>query len=170
MDGMVENKKIKLFISDIDGVMTDGGMYYTESGDEFKKFNTIDGMGFQLLREAGVKTAIVTSEMTNIVERRAAKLKIDYLYQARGFAGKLEAAIEMCEKENITLNEVSYIGDDINCVPLLKAAGIAACPSSAVKKVKDIEDIIHLSAKGGDGAVREFVELLFTTNSIDNKL
>jgi YrbI family 3-deoxy-D-manno-octulosonate 8-phosphate phosphatase len=152
------NRKIKLFISDVDGVMTDGGMYYTESGDEFKKFNTIDGMGFQLLREAGIKTGIITTEQTKIVERRAAKLKIDYLYQGKGFGNKLEAAKEICTKEDITLNEVAYIGDDINCIELLREVGIAACPANAMKAVKEMEGVIILKKNGGEGVVREFVE------------
>lgn len=150
--------KIKLFLSDVDGVMTDAGMYYTASGDEFKKFNTHDGMAFNLLREAGIKTGIITTENTTIVERRAAKLKIDYVYQGAGFKGKLAAALEICSKENITLNEVAYIGDDINCIELLKAVGIAACPANSTKKVKAIPGIIHLQKNGGEGAIREFVD------------
>jgi YrbI family 3-deoxy-D-manno-octulosonate 8-phosphate phosphatase len=149
---------IKLFMSDVDGVMTDAGMYYTESGDEFKKFNTHDGMGFQLLREQGIKTAIITSELTHIVERRAAKLKVDYLYQA--CKNKLQAAQEICSKENISLAEAAYIGDDINCLELLSNVGMAACPDNAVARIKAIPDIIHLGKKGGDGAVREFVEII----------
>ena len=143
--------KIKLFLSDVDGVMTDAGMYYTASGDEFKKFNTHDGMAFNILREAGIKTGIITTENTTIVERRAAKLKIDYVYQGAGFKGKLAAAMEICVKENITLNEVAYIG-------LLKAVGIAACPANSTKKVKAIPGIIHLQKSGGEGAIREFVD------------
>lgn len=157
MDGMV---KIKLFLSDVDGVMTDAGMYYTESGDEFKKFNTHDGMGFQLLREAGIKTGIITTENTKIVERRAAKLKVDYLYQGKGFGNKLQAALEICSKENISLQEVAYIGDDINCIELLTAVGVAACPANALEKVKAIPNIILLKKNGGDGAVREFIHIL----------
>jgi 3-deoxy-D-manno-octulosonate 8-phosphate phosphatase (KDO 8-P phosphatase) len=156
--------RIKLFITDVDGVMTDAGMYYTESGDEFKKFNTHDGMAFELLRKAGIKTAIITTENTKIVERRAQKLKADYLFQGKREGGKLEAAIEICALENITLNEVAYIGDDINCIDLLMNAGIAACPANAVKKVKDLAGIMHLQTRGGDGAVREFVELLLENN------
>jgi 3-deoxy-D-manno-octulosonate 8-phosphate phosphatase (KDO 8-P phosphatase) len=152
--------KIKLFLSDVDGVMTDAGMYYTESGDEFKKFDTHDGMGFQMLREAGIKTGIITTENTKIVANRAAKLKIDYLYQGKGFGNKLQAAKEICAKENISLHEVAYIGDDINCLELLSAVGIAACPSNAVKKVKNIPNIIQIEVKGGEGAVRAFVEYL----------
>ena len=153
---------IRLFLSDVDGVLTDAGMYYTESGDEFKKFNTHDGMGFTLLRQAGIKTGMITSENTKIVERRAAKLKVDYLYQGLQFKDKLSAALEICAKENISIKEVAYIGDDINCISLLEAAGIAACPANAVEKVKSIKGIIHLEKKGGDGAVREFVEILLS--------
>lgn len=152
--------KIKVFLSDVDGVMTDAGMYYTESGDEFKKFNTHDGMAFGMLRDQGIKTGMVTSEMTKIVENRAKKLKVDYLYQGARDEGKLGAAKEICEKEGISLSEVAYIGDDINCIPLLKAVGIAACPLNAVNQVREISGIIQLKARGGEGAVREFVEIL----------
>jgi YrbI family 3-deoxy-D-manno-octulosonate 8-phosphate phosphatase len=152
--------KIKLFLSDVDGVMTDAGMYYTESGDEFKKFNTHDGMAFELLRNAGIKTGIITSENTQIVTRRAAKLKVDFLYQGKSDGGKLGAAKEICAKEGIDLSEVAYIGDDINCLELLNQVGMAACPSNAVKTIKKIPNIIQLKTAGGSGAVREFVELI----------
>ena len=154
-------KKIKVFLSDVDGVLTDAGMYYTESGDEFKKFHTHDGMGFQLLREAGIKTGIVTSEITKIVERRAAKLKVDYLFQGKGFGVKLEIAKEICLKEGIQLDSLAYIGDDVNCIELLKAAGVCACPRNATQKVKAIEGIKQLRLAGGEGVVREFIEWLF---------
>jgi YrbI family 3-deoxy-D-manno-octulosonate 8-phosphate phosphatase len=154
------NKKIKLFLSDVDGVLTDAGMYYTESGDEFKKFNTHDGMGFQLLREAGLKTGLVTSENTKIVERRAEKLKVNYLYQSKEFGGKLEAALDICKKEQITLSDIAYIGDDLNCLELLSNVGLAACPSNAVDRIKEIPGIILLNKTGGDGAAREFIELI----------
>lgn len=153
-------KKIKIFLSDVDGVMTDGGMYYTESGDEFKKFNTHDGMGFNLIQKAGIKIGIITTENTKMVERRAAKLKMDYVYQGKSFGGKLGAALEICQKEGATLEEVAYIGDDVNCLELLKSVGIAACPSNATPKIKAIEGIILLEKKGGDGAVREFIDLI----------
>jgi len=158
--------KIKVFLTDVDGVLTDAGMYYTESGDEFKKFNTHDGMGFTILRERGIKTAMITSEQTKIVENRAKKLKVDYLFQGVKHEGKLEAAKQICDREGISMREVSYIGDDINCIPLLKAAGIAACPANAVKLVTEIPGIIRLATKGGDGAVREFVERLIAENRV----
>lgn len=160
---------IKLFISDVDGVMTDAGMYYTESGDEFKKFNTHDGMGFTMLRNAGIKTAIVTSETTKMVENRGKKLKIDYVYQGRIHGSKLEAALEICHLEGISINEAAYIGDDINCFELLSAVEIAACPANALPKIKAIPGIIQLEKKGGEGAVREFIEMLFEKDLLDIK-
>lgn len=151
---------IKVFLSDVDGVMTDAGMYYTESGEELKRFNTHDGMGLKLLQLTGVKTGLITTETSQIVQHRANKLKLDYAYLGRGFAGKLSAAIEICEKENITLKEVAYIGDDVNCIELLSSVGLAACPDNALPKVKAIPGIIHLAKKGGDGAVREFIDMI----------
>ncbi|SMO87945.1 N-acylneuraminate cytidylyltransferase [Saccharicrinis carchari] len=153
-------KKIKLFISDVDGVMTDAGMYYSESGDELKKFNTHDGMAFKLLRDVGIKTGIITSENTKIVEQRAKKLKVDYLYQGKEHDGKLAAAQSICKEIGVDLDEVAYIGDDINCFDLLSKVGYAACPQNALKKIKEVQGIIHLSKNGGQGAVREFVSIL----------
>jgi N-acylneuraminate cytidylyltransferase len=150
-------KKIKLFLTDVDGVLTDGGMYYSENGDELKKFNTRDGMAFELLRKAGIKTGIITSENTKIVEHRARKMKVDYLVQGKRDGGKLAAAKEICEKEGITLDEVAYIGDDINCLELLLCVGLAACPDDAANKIKAIPNINILSKKGGKGVISEFI-------------
>jgi len=155
--------KIKILLTDVDGVLTDAGMYYGESGDEFKKFNTHDGMGIKLLREVGVKTGIITTEITKIVERRAAKLKVDYLYQ--GVEIKLSVAKIICEKEGVSLEEVAYIGDDVNCLELLSYVGLAACPANAVTKIKRIPRIKILEKSGGEGAVREFIDWI-----IENKL
>ncbi len=151
---------IKLFLTDVDGVLTDAGMYYSENGDELKKFNTHDGMGLQIIRKAGIKTGIITSENTKMVERRYNKLKLDYLYQGKREGGKLAAALEICEKEGISIKEVAYIGDDVNCLDLLSEVGMAACPASAVTTIKQLPNIIHLSKKGGEGCVREFIELI----------
>lgn len=156
--------KIKLFITDIDGVMTDAGMYYTENGDELKKFSTYDGMGLKMIMKAGVKTAIITGEDRKLNKKRAEKIGIHYLYQ--GIEDKLSVANVLCKKLKITLADVAYIGDDINDLELLNECGIAACPANAMKSVKNISDIIHLEKKGGDGAVREFIELLFERNLI----
>ncbi len=154
----IKGKKIKLFLTDVDGVMTDAGMYYSENGDEMKKFNSQDGLGMRLLRESGIRTGIITTETTKLVERRAAKLKVDYLSQGRRDGGKLEAAMDICQKEGISLEEVAYIGDDMNCIELLSSVGYAACPANAVTAVKSLPGIIILQKRGGDGAVREFAE------------
>ena len=150
--------KIKLFLSDVDGVLTDAGMYYTENGDEFKKFCTYDGMGFQLLQKTGVKVGILTSEDRELNRRRAKKLCLDFDFH--GAKDKLQIVKDLCLKENITLDEVAYIGDDVNCFSLLSHVGIAACPNNAVHKIKTIPNIIQLNKNGGDGVVREFVELI----------
>lgn len=150
--------KIKLFVTDVDGTLTDGCMYYAENGLELKKFNFKDGMGFKLLRDLGIKTAIITSENTPIVKKRADKLKVDYL--SMGSWAKLEFVKKICDELNISLNEVAYIGDDINDIELLNSVGYKACPNDAVKKVKSINGIMVLDNIGGNGAVREFIELL----------
>jgi 3-deoxy-D-manno-octulosonate 8-phosphate phosphatase, YrbI family len=157
-----QSRQVRLFVSDVDGVMTDGGMYYSENGDELKKFNTRDGMGFQLIREAGIKTAIVTSEMTELVSRRAKKLKIDFLCQARKNGGKLDAVKEICESLGIGLQEVAYIGDDVNCLEILKAVGVKACPSDALPRIKAIGGINVMKLRGGEGCVREFAEMILS--------
>jgi len=149
---------VKLFATDVDGTMTDGCMYYAEDGLELKKFNFKDGMGFKLLRDKGIKTAIITSEDTQIVKKRADKLKVDYL--SMGTWTKLEFVKKICNELNITLDEVAFIGDDINDFELLSSVKYKACPNNAVKKIKDIPDILILENKGGDGAVREFIEYL----------
>lgn len=157
----IDTKKIKLFLCDVDGTLTDGGMYYSENGDELKKFNTRDGVALAMLREKGIKTGIITSEDTQIVSRRAAKLKVDYLIQGKRDGGKLAAAQEICKEMGITMQEVAYVGDDLNCVELLSAVGFAACPADACEQVKQIPGIHLMSRKGGDGVVREVVEKYF---------
>ena len=152
--------KIKLLLSDVDGVLTDAGMYYTEDGDEFKKFCTYDGMGFQLLQKTGIKVGILTTEDRNLNKRRAIKLGLDFDFH--GAKDKLKIVKDLCIKENITIDEVAYIGDDINCFSLLSHVGIAACPNNAVDKIKAIPNIIQLNKNGGEGVVREFVELILS--------
>lgn len=154
------NPAIRLFLTDVDGTLTDGGMYYTASGDTMKKFNTRDGMGLQLLQRTGVKVGIVTSETTDIVTRRAEKLGLDYLVQGKRDGGKLAAAREICDSLGITLADAAYIGDDVNCAELLSNVGSAACPADAMPQVKSIPGIRIMSLKGGEGCVREFINQL----------
>lgn len=158
----VNQKKptIKLFITDIDGTLTDGGMYYSENGDELKKFNTRDGMGLQMLREAGIKTAIITSEDRQLNQRRAEKLKVDFIRQGKVNGGKVTVAQEIANEIGITLQEVAYIGDDVNCIELLTKVGYAACPADACEKVKKIPGIAVMTKKGGEGCVREYINMI----------
>jgi 3-deoxy-D-manno-octulosonate 8-phosphate phosphatase (KDO 8-P phosphatase) len=150
-------RSIKLFATDVDGVLTDGGMYYAESGDEWKKFNTRDGMGIKLLQKAGIITAIVTQERTKLVARRAEKLTIPELHQ--GVMDKLSLVREMAARYGLTLGQVAYIGDDINDLETLKAVGFSATPADGMPQVTAVVDYI-CRKKGGEGAVREIIEMI----------
>ena len=150
--------KIKIFLSDVDGVLTDAGMYYTEKGDEIKKFSTYDGMAFKILQKRGVKVGIITTEDRQLNRNRAQKLSLDFDFH--GADDKLKIVKELCKKQNINLNQVAYIGDDVNCFELLSNVGFPACPKNAVEKIKSIPNIIQLSQNGGSGVVREFVEII----------
>lgn len=146
---------IKLFITDIDGVWTDGGMYYDNLGNEWKKFNTSDSAGVILLKLLGIPVAVITGEDTEIVKRRSNKLKIDYLFM--GVKSKISVALNLCEELKISMEEVAYIGDDLNDIHLLKKVGLSAAPLNAPEYIKDIVKW-KLDVKGGDGAFRAFVE------------
>ncbi|HRG63801.1 MAG TPA: hypothetical protein PLP75_12395 [Burkholderiales bacterium] len=160
--------KIRLFLTDVDGTLTDAGMYYANSGEELKKFNTHDGKGLELLKSIGIKTGIITSEATTIVKNRAQKLKVDYLFQGAAHGGKLEIAKQLCTELNIGLNEVAYIGDDINCRELLESVGVAGCPANSLPIIKQIPNIIQTTLKGGEGAVREFIEIILKSQNEKN--
>ena len=157
---------IKLFATDVDGTLTDGCMLYADNGLELKRFNFRDGYGFQLLREAGIKTAIITSETTDIVQRRADKLKVDYL--SMGNRDKLGYMKKLCMDLKIDLSDVAYIGDDVNDAELLQAVGYSACPNDAHEKVRDIKNILVMSSNGGCGTVREFIDYLLAKLIIEN--
>ena len=156
----MQNPDIRLFLCDVDGTLTDGGMYYSENGDELKKFNTRDGMGLQMLQRTGVKVGIVTSENVAINVNRAKKLGLDYLKQGARDGGKLAATREICDEMSITMQEVAYVGDDVNCFDLLSAVGWAACPADACDKVKNIPGIHILARRGGDACVREWIDMI----------
>ena len=149
--------RIRLFATDVDGVLTDAGMYYSETGDEWKKFNTRDGMGIKLLQRAGIITAIVTQERTKLVARRAEKLAIPELHQ--GVMDKLSCVREMAARHGLTLNQVAYIGDDINDLETLMAVGFSASPADGMPVVAAAVDYV-CQKKGGEGAVREIIEMI----------
>ena len=148
----------KLVITDIDGVWTDGGMYYDNIGNEWKKFNTTDSAGVLFARFLDIPLVIISGEETEIVRRRAKKLNIQHLYL--GVKDKVIVAKKLCKELDIHLSEVAYIGDDLNCKEILSNVGLSACPDNAVREIKSINNIIQLSQTGGCGAVREFIDLI----------
>lgn len=148
----------KLILTDIDGVWTDGGMYYDGTNVELKKFNTYDSAGVLFAHHLGIPVGIITGEDTNIVQRRADKLKVEYCYL--GVKDKVATATELCNQLGITLQDVAYIGDDLNDIKLLKLVGWAGVPSSAPKYVQ-VLSTVQLSKRGGNGVFREFVECIF---------
>lgn len=153
----------KLVITDIDGVWTDGGMYYTAEGDVMKRFSVKDGWGVIFLRELGIPVAIMTGEDTQIVQKRADKLKIKYCYL--GVKDKVAQAKELCRELGISLEEIAFIGDDLNDLPLLRLVGYSASPDNAPEYVK--REVRYVTAAhGGYGAFREFVEKLLSDNGM----
>lgn len=149
--------KIKLLITDVDGVLTDGGMYYGAGGETLKKFNTRDGMGLAKFREAGGTVAIVTGENSPSVSQRATKLGIDELHL--GVSDKLPVVQKIAEKYGVSTREIGYIGDDVNDLRAMAIVGFVACPSDAHPSVKDVAHYV-CRAGGGQGCVREFVDFL----------
>jgi len=142
---------------DVDGVLTDAGMYYTESGDELKKFTTRDGMGIKLLQAAGLVTAFITREKTTIVERRGQKLAVPEVHQ--GVDDKLAVLTTVAKKYGLTLDQAAYIGDDVNDLEALRAVGFSAAPSDAMLSVLKAVHYV-CKKKGGEGAVREIADLI----------
>lgn len=156
----------KLILTDIDGVWTDGGMYYDNDGNELKKFNTSDSSGVLYMKLLGIPIGIITGENTEIVKKRSEKLKIDYLYL--GVSNKLKVAEELIEILGISLKDVAYIGDDFNDIELLKSVGFSAAPKNASKLVKKVVDC-NLKSCGGDGAFKDFILKILENSNITEK-
>ena len=154
----------KLILTDIDGVWTDGGMYYDQTGNEWKKFHTYDSAGVLFAHRLGIPVGIITSEDTEIVARRAEKLKVEYLYQ--GVKDKLTIVKELCQELGFLLQEVAYIGDDLGDIELLKHVGISGVPNSAPVYVKKFSKVI-LIKNGGEGVFREFVEHIIANAGLE---
>jgi len=154
--------KIKLVITDVDGVLTDGGMYYTSKGDVMKKFFVRDGMGVTLLRKKEIPTLIMTKEKTEMVRQWAKKMKIAKLYE--GIIQKELILKNICKKFKVEPDEVAYIGDDVNDLELLRIVGLAVVPNDAIDEVKKI---CHYKCKtnSGYGAFREMVDLILSKQS-----
>lgn len=153
-------KKIKIILTDVDCVLTDGGMYYTENGDIMKKFHTRDGMGVTLLRKEKISTIVITKEKTKFVKLWAKKMQIEKLYD--GIQKKEDLVNEICDHYNVKQEELAYIGDDVNDIALLKKVGLSATPANGISEVKKICDYI-CALKGGEGAFRELADLILQT-------
>ena len=157
-------KEVKLFLTDVDGGLTDAGMYYSAEGEVMTRFCTYDGMGMVCLQQAGIPCGILTSENSMIVKARAEKLKLQYLYLGVGSKvnpnclTKLQAAQQICDELGISLGEVCYVGDDINDVELLSHVGYPCCPPNARPEVLSIPGIHVLKTPGGQGAIREVTD------------
>ncbi len=150
--------KIKLLLTDCDGVLTDGCVYYSERGEELKKFSLRDGMGVERLRVlCNIETAIITRENSEIVRRRSEKLKMKHFYS--GIREKGEKLASILAEHSLTAEQVAYIGDDINDKEIMQAVGLCACPSDAFAEIKSISHYVCQSP-GGQGAFREFAELI----------
>ncbi len=160
---MLENKisKIKLVATDVDGVLTDGGFYYTSEGLMLKKFNAKDGMGFLLLKKNNYITGIITSDNTGFITARAERIKPDFLITDTW--DKLSSLKEKLSELNLSLDEVAYIGDDVNDMEILSEVGFSAAPADAASVVLKSVDYV-CKKKGGEGAFREFAEIFLGNN------
>ena len=154
---------VELLVIDIDGTLTDGGMYYGADGEILKKFNTRDGGGFILLKNAGIKTGIITSESVKLTERRAKKLGVDYYFSVSG--DKWNTIDQLLKSLGVEPVNFAYIGDDINDLTVIEKAGLSFTPSDGVEEVRKKTDVV-LSRKGGEGAVREAAELILKSSGL----
>ncbi len=157
------NNLPKLVITDIDGVWTDGGMYYDNFDNEFKKFNTSDSAGVLFLKLLNIPTVIITGENSNIVKRRADKLQIKHCYL--GVKNKLQLVENLLLDFNLTWSEIAFIGDDINDLKVLEKVGFSSAPENAPVYIKNaVNYVTH--KKGGEGAFRDFVEKILHENDL----
>ena len=160
---MKDFKKIKLLILDNDGVLTDGKIIYNENYIESKNFSAKDGLGIRLLQQTDIKLAIITGRTSKILERRCEDFDIQYLFQM--VRNKLKKTSDLLEELDLTWENVAYLGDDWNDYPVMKRCAISATPADAFDTIKDVVDVV-LQHKGGEGAVREFIELILIENGV----
>jgi YrbI family 3-deoxy-D-manno-octulosonate 8-phosphate phosphatase len=148
---------VQALVTDVDGVLTDGGLYYAESGDELKRFDVRDGQGLVRLREAGLLTAIVTRKQTTMVTRRARDLGIAEVHQ--NVTDKAAALVDLCARHRLAPAVVCYVGDDVGDLPAMGLAGLPVAVADAVKEVRRAAAYVT-RAGGGRGAVREVCDLI----------
>ncbi|MBT3553477.1 MAG: HAD-IIIA family hydrolase [Rhodospirillaceae bacterium] len=150
---------LKLLSLDTDGVLTDGGLYYTDAGDEMRKFNVKDGMGMQMLRRAGVEVVIITASSAPAIAHRGHRLGLEHVYLET--EDKLAALVGLCDKMGIDLDQVAHMGDDVNDLPVLQAVGCPLSVQDAMPMARDAA--LYVTKKnGGNGAVREVCDLIIS--------
>lgn len=159
-----ETVPIKMLLTDCDGCLTDGGMYYSEKGDELKKFNTKDGVGFQILREKGIVTGIITGEDRELNRRRAEKLNLDVYVPA--CKDKKEEVHRLSEQFHIPLWEIAFVGDDLNDLEAMQSVGFGACPADADERIKQCASYIS-EKSGGQGLIRDVAEYILNIKAIN---
>lgn len=151
-----------MLIMDVDGTLTDGKIYIGANGEIMKAFNVKDGYAIARLADHNIISCIITGRQSGIVTYRAKELKISELHQ--GINDKLKKLKEIATVQNLSLNEIAYIGDDLNDIECMKYCGFSGCPTDAIDEVKQIADYVCKN-KAGDGAVREFIEVILEDNS-----
>ena len=161
-DLLAKARRVRLVLTDVDGVLTDGGVYYSAQGEEMKRFNIRDGMGVERLRQVGVETGIMTGELSGSVARRAEKLRITELHL--GIKDKATRLGEVLASTGLVAEEVAFIGDDTNDVEVLQLVGLAACPGDAMPFAAAVADY-QCRALGGQGAFRELAELIILSKT-----
>lgn len=161
MSKIKKASRIKLFLMDVDGVLTDGKMYFFKDSSgknhEIKAFNAQDGIGLILLNKFSIKTGIITGRESRSAEERAKMLSMSYAYQ--GFLSKIAPLEEIASAEKIDMENIAYMGDDLTDIPVLKRVGFACCPANAMDEVKKVCDFVSVR-NGGDGAVREVCDII----------
>lgn len=160
-------KKIKLVITDADGVLTDGGMYYSKNGEELKKFNTKDGMAVELLGKVNIGTIIMTRENSKTVQQRGKKIKV--LETIIGVCEKEKLLDSICQRYKVSPDEVAYVGDDVNDLLIMKRVGVSCAPMDSVETIKKTADYI-CEKKGGEGVLREVSEIILLFKNKANTL
>lgn len=157
---MAQLARVKLLALDVDGTLTDGGVYYGDSGAELKRFHIQDGLGIVLAGFVGLRIAWITGRTSAVVERRAQELGVTTLRQ--GVKDKAVAMVELADQQRVPLTEIAYMGDDLNDLPALNRVGVPIAPANAVEEVRRIAQVVT-ERSGGDGAVREAIDLLLKT-------
>lgn len=152
-------KLIRLIAFDVDGVLTDGGLYYSDSGEEFKRFNSLDGQGMKMLKASGVEIAIITGRSSRCVEARAKNLGVAHVYQ--GVENKLEAMVDVLSKLKLTRDTAAYMGDDVVDLTVMRHVGLSISVPDSPQLVREHSGYIT-QRNGGNGAVREVCELIMS--------